>query len=118
MMFTCTVHGPMVDHNNKKYLHLLVPDDVKRAIHQVYAQNPLAPGRHRDDPLDGNVLRVKVPFKYRRVFCTFEGVPVQSLKKGDAVEVVALFMGVWTHGDYTGYSWKLNYIRSMTESYV
>lgn len=117
MRFSCEVQGPMVDHNGKKYIHLLIPDDVKQIIHHVYARHPLE-GEWRDDPLDGNVLAVKVPFRYRRVMCTFEGVPVQSLRKGDEVDVDILFMGVWNYERHCGYSWKLSYIKSRAESIV
>ena len=115
MRFPCKVHTPMLDYNNKKYIRFLISDDVKQRIEYNHAKTPLQ-GEKKEDPLEGNVLTVKVPFRYRRVMCTFEGVPVQSLKKGDEVEVDILFMGVWNYAEYSGYSWKLSYIKLKTES--
>jgi hypothetical protein len=111
MRFPCEVHTPMLDCNNKKYILILISDYTKRSVEFLQARQPLE-GEHRENPLSGNVLTVKVPFRYRRVMCTFEGVPVQSLQKGDAIEVDVQFMGVWKYDKYCGYSWKLNYIKS------
>ena len=61
-----------------------------------------------DIPLDGKVLTVKVPFRYRRVMCDVKGRPVQSLVKGDEVEVDVDFKGVWNVGNYSGFSWILS----------
>jgi hypothetical protein len=35
-------------------------------------------------------------------------VPCQSLIKGDEVEVVVDFKGVWNVGNYSGFSWMLS----------
>jgi hypothetical protein len=115
MRFPCEVHTPMLDYNNKKYLLLLISNSAKQRINFIQDKNPLE-GEHRENPLNGNILTVKVPFRYRRVMCTFESVPVQSLQKGDKVEVDVVFMGVWKYGHYCGYSWKLSYIKSESES--
>ena len=61
-----------------------------------------------ENPLDGRVLTVKVPFRYRRVMCEVRGQPLQSLIKDDEVEVVVDFKGVWNVGGYSGYSWVLD----------
>jgi hypothetical protein len=116
MRFSCKVHTPMYDCNNKKYIRFFVPDNAKQRIEYVHSRNHLKE-RHKDNPLEGNVLTVKIPFRYRRVMCTFEGVPVHSLVKDDDVDVDVTFMGVWTHGDYCGYTWKLSYIKS-TNKYI
>jgi hypothetical protein len=36
-----------------------------------------------------------------------KGRPVQSLIKGDEVDVQVDFTGVWNVGEYSGYAWKL-----------
>ena len=61
-----------------------------------------------DNPLDGTILTVKVPFRYRRVMCEVKGRPIQSLIKDDEVEVVVDFKGVWNVGTYSGFSWILS----------
>jgi len=61
-----------------------------------------------DNPIDGNILTVKVPFRYRRVMCKFKGRPIQSLIRGDEVEVELDFKGVWNVGNHSGFSWILS----------
>lgn len=116
MRFSCKVYSPMVECNRKMYIRFFISDDVKQRIQAVHHKNPLQ-GEHMENPLEGNVMTVKVPYKYRRVMCTFEGVPVQSLVKDDTVDVDILYMGMWTYEKYCGYSWKLSYIKS-TNKYI
>jgi len=66
-----------------------------------------------DNPLDGTILTVKVPFRYRRVMCNVKGRPIQSLIKDDEVEVELDFKGVWNIGTYSGFSWILSSSSSM-----
>jgi hypothetical protein len=40
--------------------------------------------------------------------CEVQGRPVQSLIKGDEVEVTVDFKGVWNVGNYSGFSWILS----------
>lgn len=117
MRFSCKVHTPMFDYNNKKYIRFLISDDVKQRVEYMHNKTPLG-GEKNENPLEGHVLTVKVPFRYRRVMCTFEGVPVQSLKKDDVVDVDVSFMGVWNYREYSGYSWKLSYIKLKTQCIV
>ena len=116
MRFSCKVHTPMFDCNDKKYIRFVISDDVKQRIQFTQSRYQLKE-IYKNNPLEGNVITVKVPFRYRRVMCTFEGVPTQSLKKDDQVDVDITFMGMWTRGDYCGYSWKLSYIKS-TSNYI
>ena len=108
--FNATVHTPMYEYNDKRYIRLTVPDATARRVEYFHARKVLTT-RHVDNPLEGNVLTVKVPFRYRRVMCRYEGAPVQSLNKGDDVDVDTDFMGCWNVGEYSGYSWKLSYIK-------
>lgn len=117
MRFTCKVHTPMYDYNGKKYIRFLVPDGIKYRIQYTHDSKPLQ-GEHQENPLEGNIITVKVPFRYRRVMCTFEGVPVQTLQKHDLVDVDITFMGVWTFEKYCGYAWKLSYIKSSHNYYT
>ena len=106
----CSVHTPMYEHNDKQYLRLTIPEKV--ALIAQSSQSKVAlKNTNIDNPLDGNVLTVKVPFRYRRVMCSYEGAPVQSLKRADKVRIVADFMGGWNIGNYSGYSWKLGHIK-------
>lgn len=113
MKFLAKVHTPMYDHNDKKYLRLVIPENCAEIVKRVQSgKMGLIQNSHIDDPLDGWVLTVKVPFRYRRVMCKVEGEPVQSIVRGGEVEVDIDFCGVWNVGDYSGYSWKLVSIKS------
>ena len=64
--------------------------------------------QNADNPLDGKILTVKVPFRYRRVMCKFEGKPIQSLTKDDEVDVELDLKGIWNIGNHSGFSWVLS----------
>ena len=109
-----TVYEPMYDYNEKKYLRISIPEKVSdyiRALHEKRSDTIMFP-KTLDDPLEGNVLKVKVPFRYRRVMCNVDGdTPIQSLKKGDMVLVEIQFNGIWNAHEHSGYSWVLKYIK-------
>lgn len=112
MKFKALVHTPMYDHNDKKYIRLTIPETYSSAVKQIHLDKAfLIQNRHIDDPLDGRVLTVKVPFRYRRVMCPVEGKPIQSLEVGDEVDVVINYKGVWNVGNYSGYSWVLGSLK-------
>ena len=113
MRFLAKVHTPMYDHNDKKYIRLVIPEKCSDIIRRIQNnKSSLIQNDHIDDPLDGHVLTMKVPFRYRRVMCEVQGRPVQSLIKDDEIEVTTEFTGVWNVGNYSGYSWKLVSIKS------
>ena len=101
-----SVYEPMYEYNDKKYIRLTIPDKVRDyilALHINKADVILFPQK-LDDPLEGNVLKVKVPFRYRRVMCNVDGdKPVQSLVKGDVVKTELQFNGVWNAHEHSGY---------------
>ena len=103
------VHTPMYEFNDKKYIRLVIPSKLAMIISDMHASRMhLLVNQNVDDPLDGRVLTVKVPFRYRRVMCEVKGKPVQSLIRDDEVEVVVDFKGVWNVGNYSGFSWTLS----------
>lgn len=109
MKFRATVYEPMYDFNSKKYIRFIIPTNVSDSIERIHAsKSHLLQNQNIDNPLDGSVLTVKVPFRYRRVMCEAKGRPVQSLIKGDEAEVVVDFKGVWNVGNYSGFSWILS----------
>lgn len=115
MKFIAKVYTPMYDHNDKKYIRLVIPEKCSDIIRRMHNNKVgLIKNAHVDDPLDGLILTVKVPFRYRRVMCDVMGRPVQSLIKDDSVEVEIEFTGIWNVGNYSGYSWKLVQISSFS----
>ena len=99
MKFVATIYEPMYDHNDKKYIRLVLPDNIVNRVRSKHE-------------IDGKVLTVKVPFRYRRVMAKNMGTrPLQSLIKGDEIEVDIEYMGLWSVGEHRGYSWKLTSFR-------
>lgn len=109
MKFVAKVYEPMYEFNSKKYIRFIIPTKVYEIIERMHMnRNHLLVNRNIDDPLDGTILTVKVPFRYRRVMCKVEGRPIQSLTKGDEVEIEVDFKGVWNVENHSGFSWVLS----------
>jgi hypothetical protein len=109
MKFVATVYEPMYDFNDKKYIRFVVPQKVSENIQRIHGNKlHLLTNQNVDDPLDGRVLKVKVPFRYRRVTCEVKGRPLQSLIKEDEAEIEINFKGIWNVGAYSGFSWILS----------
>lgn len=109
MKFIAKVYEPMYDFNNKKYIRFTIPLKCADIIERMHASRThLIVNQNVDNPLDGRVLTVKIPFRYRRVMCEVKGRPLQSLIKDDEIEVVVDFKGVWNVGNYSGFSWILS----------
>jgi len=86
-----------------------VPEDVRATIENMHVKRAhLLKNVNVDDPLQGRVLRVKIPYRYRRVMCSVEGRPIQSLVRGDEIEVVVDFKGAWNVENHCGFSWVLS----------
>lgn len=99
----------MYDFNDKKYIRFIIPSKVSEIIERMHGQRlHLLVNQNIDNPLDGKVLTVKVPFRYRRVMCKVQGRPIQSLKKEDETEVELDFKGIWNVGNHSGFSWILS----------
>ena len=99
----------MYEFNDKKYIRFIIPLKVSEIIERMHDQRlHLLVNQNIDNPLDGRVLTVKVPFRYRRVMCKVEGRPIQSLKKDDETDVELDFKGVWNVGNHSGFSWILS----------
>jgi hypothetical protein len=109
MKFIAKVYEPMFEFNSKKYIRFIIPAKVSEIIERMHtSKSHLLMNQNIDNPLDGSTLTVKVPFRYRRVMCEVKGRPIQSLIRGDEVEVVVDFKSVWNAGNYSGFSWTLS----------
>ena len=98
------VYEPMYEYNDKRYIRIVVNDRTRDYINGLQESKSrfIMNKQNVDDPLQGNVLTIKVPYRYRRVMCTVEGdTPVQSLAKGDLVKIIANFSGAWNCLLYT-----------------
>lgn len=96
----CTVFAPMITINDRKYIYVnLSPDDIVRCTKP----------KVDFEPLQGSILKVKVPFRYNRVMCKVNGLKtIQELKKGDEVSIRIEYTGTWKTPDGdTGSTWTL-----------
>jgi len=108
MKCSVVVHQSMYDHNDKKYMRLLLPYSCAEHVAATHAsKSHLLAHMNVVNPLEGLILTVKVPYRYRRVMCTVTGKPIQALEKGDVLEVDIEYKGVWNVGEYSGFSWLL-----------
>jgi len=95
--------------NGRWYLRVRLDDDAARRARalQESRKDRLLHGIV-DDPLFGNILTVKVPYRYRRVMCDVRGAkPLQALEKGDECALELEFCGTWNLGEHCGYAWKI-----------
>ena len=64
MKFIAKVHEPMYDFNDKKYIRYIIPVKVSEIIERMHTnKSHLLMNQNRDNPLDGTILTVKVPFR-------------------------------------------------------
>jgi len=105
MKFSGEIYEPLYDYNNKKYIRVLIPPQVSDRVKQFHDKYP----RQRFDPLDGNILTLKVPFRYNRVMTKMSGSKgVSSFVRGDRVLFDADFKGAWKVDDlHSGLTWVL-----------
>jgi len=108
------VYEPMYEYNSRKYMRIEVNNRTRDYIQGLHeSKSKFIMNKNVDDPLTGNVLTIKVPFRYRRVMCTVEGdTPVQSLAKGDEVKLMAVFSGAWNVANHSGYAWVIKTIQT------
>lgn len=95
--------------NNKKYIDVELSDSdfIRVACMHKESENYLTK-KNIQNPLEGNILKIKVPFYRNRVSCKINGdTIIQDYKKGQKFNGVITYCGVWTFGDFCGLSWKL-----------
>ena len=106
--FKCRIFTPMYEKNQKKYLEFELMEPSVKRVRGIHEQTGDYIHNRFINPLQGNVLKVKVPYRYNRVTCKVGGIKtIQEMQKGDNVNVHIEFCGVWGVGDYCGLSWKL-----------
>ena len=99
--FSCTVARPLYDYSDKKYMNLLLDTETENKINRIqFIKVDI-------NPLIGNVLKVKVPFRYRKIdFPVYGDKTLYELEEGDEVRVKIKCCGVWKVDDLSGYAWK------------
>ena len=105
MKIQCLVSEVLFD-GDKKYIALELDGETVTKVKFTHVKMSREAPR-LVDPLQGNILKVKIPFRYNRVMCKFSGKTIQELVKGDKVEVDITYCGWWVSGDFGGPSWKM-----------
>lgn len=109
----CRVASPVEILNNKWYLYIEIDDDTLTRVMQLHTRDA-KPVKHLVDPLQGNRLKVKVPFRYNRVMCRVTGnKTIHELCTFDVCNVTLNYCGWWVSDCYGGPAWKLVSLDSM-----
>ena len=94
MKFLASVYEPMYEYNSKKYIRIRIPPALVTRVNDTQMKmNHLLTNSNIDNPLEGSILKVKIPFRYRRVMCEIKGKPIQSCVRGDEIKVEIEFKG-------------------------
>ena len=119
LYFECKVSRSLIERNDKRYLTLhLDNEDVLTVAKQQRQDVHFIKNQKIMNPLDGDKLEVKVPFRYNRTMCkVFGSKTIHELIFGDVLEVEIEYGGVWNVGEWSGYSWKLNQLNLTTKEF-
>jgi hypothetical protein len=105
--FICTIDNQQIT-DKKMYTYLKLSESQQNRINEVHKASNQYLQTKLMNPLQGDILKVKVPYKYNKVTCKVSGNKVlQELVKGDQATVVIEYCGVWAVNGYCGPSWKL-----------
>lgn len=107
MFTTVEVVEPLYVHNEKKYMDVKIISqtdlDLVKRLSKINSKS-----EKFSNSLEGNVLKIKIPYRYRKIECRVEGLKtLYEYRKGDMARVEILYMGEWTIGDFSGNTWKL-----------
>jgi hypothetical protein len=91
----------------RKYMKIKLDNETKNEVYETHNKKNFEEGIN---PLEGNILSVKIPYRYRRVDCQVLGItPVEDLKSGDEILTTVQFCGAWKSGLY----WRFNLIQKI-----
>lgn len=111
MYFTSNVVTPMYMRELKYYIDVKVDDNTKKTIEDTHANSSVKHGKIFN-PLDGDVLTLKVPFKWRRPLLTVDGLKtIYEYDIGDVLCGYAEYNGVWNTIHACGMTWTLMAIK-------
>lgn len=109
MYISCEVSKQFYDNNKKKYIELKLSDEDASKVHKAHVNaSYLVQHKKLKNPLEGNFLEVKVPYRYNKVTCKTNGLkPVQGYEVGDTIKLDIGFCGAWNIGEWSGFAWKV-----------
>ena len=90
-----TINRPIYEFNNKRYMDIRIDYEIVPKIEKTHSK--FRSGMW--NPLKGNILRVKIPYRYNRVDCKVDGLtPVQEMEKDDSISATIQFL--WRVGSW------------------
>ena len=104
------IQTPIYERGDKKYIDVRLSDiDATNARHLHDLTDTIKDTRTVFyDPLVDNVLTIKVPWRYNKIDYKHDGLyTIFDLVEGDAVDLVAIFKGLWWTDTSHGLSWVL-----------
>lgn len=108
MFTTVEIIEPIYTHNEKKYMDIKILYHKDIDIVNRLSQTNSKSGKFSNSLKNGNILKVKIPYRYRKIECRVEGLKtLYEYKKNDMAMVEILYMGEWVVGDFAGNTWKL-----------
>ena len=107
LTFECSIDREIYDYADKKYINIKLDEDAVWKINKIqYVSVNI-------NPLVGNILKVKIPFRYRKIEVPVRGdKTVYELKKDDVIMITIKYCGVWKAENLSGYAWKAVLISS------
>lgn len=91
----------------RKYMKIELDEEAKNEVLKTHNKKMFQEGVN---PLDDNILSVKIPYRYNRVDCQVLGItPVEDLQPGDEIFTTVQFCGAWKSGLY----WRFNLIQKI-----
>ena len=112
MKLTCQIYRPLYDRNKKKYLELELNKNDLQIVEKNHADtNKFIQNSKIKNPLEGDILEVKIPYRYKKLACKVSGLKqIEEYKKGEKVTLDIEYCGVWNIGEWSGFAWKVNEI--------
>lgn len=112
MKVTCILYKPLFERNEKKYLEIeLNSVDLENAEKNHKKTIKFIQNKKIKNPLEDNILEVKVPYKYKKLACKVSGLKqIGEYTIGDQVTLDIEYCGVWNIGEWSGFAWKVNEI--------
>ena len=108
--FSCTIQKPLFERNKKYYIELkLSQEDAKKVKQEHLKTSKFIQNNKIKNPLEENILEVKIPFRYKKISCNVSGdKTIHELELDDKVIVKVDYCGVWNIGEWSGFAWKIN----------
>lgn len=108
--FVCNIHKPLFERNKKFYIDLQLSEgDAKKVKQEHLKTSKFIQNNKIKNPLEENILEVKIPFRYKKFSCNVSGdKTIHELDLNDKVQVKIDYCGVWNIGEWSGFAWKIN----------